>query len=539
MRKILLLVGLVSLLFMGCPNELELVAINVKANKVSYTVGESVAPSDIEVVATYRDGTSKAVSVFTVTPATFSEAGTITVTVAYSENGVTAMDTYTVSVTAKTYTVIFNPSDLSATGTMEPQTFGDGVAQPLTACGFTLSGYTFIGWATSAGGAKVYDDAESITLTADVELYALWEMISVSGISLNKNQVWGDHNETIQLTATITPSDAYNKNITWSTDDPNIAEVDANGLVTIKSSVVWESATITAQTEDGNQTASCTVTVIKKPTATEVTGTDFVEISVASIPLGSDGSYKVTLTKAFKICKHEVTQKEWVALMGSNPSTYTTKPADEEIQENRPVENINWYSAIAYCNKLTETNAIKRGASNDIDYVYFSDDAYTNAYTATDASNKNPAYIRLDANNKIDATGYRLPTEAEWDIAARGGLAGNVYASVLEMNFLDTCAWYYGNAGDKTHEVMKKTPNNYGLYDMLGNVWEWCNDGWTTSFPKTEAEDPLVLQVGSPIIRGCSCAGTTETELSYLNGVRTYRDVGYKNRYIGFRVVRF
>ena len=111
MRKILLLVGLVSLLFMGCPNELELVAINVKANKVSYTVGESVAHSDIEVVATYRDGTSKAVSGFTVTPATFSEAGTTTVTVGYSENGITATDTYEVSVTSAS--PLLNPFSLS------------------------------------------------------------------------------------------------------------------------------------------------------------------------------------------------------------------------------------------------------------------------------------------------------------------------------------------------------------------------------------------------------------------------------------------
>ena len=111
MRKILLLVGLVSLLFMGCPNELELVAINVKANKVSYTVGESVAPSDIEVVATYNDGTSKAVSVFTVTPATFSEAGNVTVTVSYSENGITATDTYEVSVTSAS--TLLNPFSLS------------------------------------------------------------------------------------------------------------------------------------------------------------------------------------------------------------------------------------------------------------------------------------------------------------------------------------------------------------------------------------------------------------------------------------------
>ena len=104
MKKILLAIGLVSLIFLGCPNEIELVAIKVTANKVDYTVGESIAPSDIEVVATYNDGTSKVVSDYTVTPSTFSEVGTISVTVTYTEKGVVKEANYSV-VVAEEYTL--------------------------------------------------------------------------------------------------------------------------------------------------------------------------------------------------------------------------------------------------------------------------------------------------------------------------------------------------------------------------------------------------------------------------------------------------
>ena len=89
MKKIFLMVGLVALVFVGCHNNPILEAISITPNKVSYTVGESVAPSDIVVMATYSDGSTKTVSDYAITPATFSEVGTTSVTVSYSENGVT------------------------------------------------------------------------------------------------------------------------------------------------------------------------------------------------------------------------------------------------------------------------------------------------------------------------------------------------------------------------------------------------------------------------------------------------------------------
>ena len=238
MRKILLLVGLVSLLFMGCPNELELVAINVKANKVSYTVGESVAPSDIEVVATYRDGTSKAVSGFTVTPATFSEAGTTKVTVSYSENSVAKTASYEVRVEARTYSVSFYLNNENAIGKMEPQIFTLGETQALANCEFSLDGYIFLGWAKSAAAVdKEFDDEEIILVTEDMELYAVWEKIILHSILVTPvytgDYIVGDTLTEDDITVTATYTGGSEKKVTGWTSDADFSSVASDKEITV------------------------------------------------------------------------------------------------------------------------------------------------------------------------------------------------------------------------------------------------------------------------------------------------------------------
>ena len=253
---------------------------------------------------------------------------------------------------------------------------------------------------------------------------------------------------------------------------------------------------------------------------------------------------EVTLS-SFWISPYEVTQAEFESVMTgnqngieANPSYFPDNPAAGEVQERRPVEKVSWYDAIVYCNLLS----MKEGLTPCYTIKSSTDPAdWGTSPTSTGAKDYDD-WKSVTCN--FDADGYRLPTEAEWEYAARGGQTGlsngtwgYTYSGSKTENDVAWCA----SNSPKTHEVGKKQANALGLYDMSGNVFEWCWDryGSSSGYP-SGTEDPAGPVTGSSrgssrVIRGGSWLnGASHCTVSYRGSGSPYA----RGSNCGFRLVR-
>ncbi len=244
---------------------------------------------------------------------------------------------------------------------------------------------------------------------------------------------------------------------------------------------------------------------------------DMVYIGPGTFLMGSENGrdnekpkHLVTITKGFWMDRTEVTQEDYKALMGVNPSHF-----QDYSTSARPVEKVTWFDAVLYCNA--------RSKRDGRDTVY--------QYTSVSGTPGDSCYALGGLNMRLTKNGYRLPTESEWEFACRAGTTTEYYWG----NDSTVCdAWYWGNnSTEKTHSVATKLPNAYGLYDMSGNVWEFCNDYY--GIYRFSTTDPVGPDSGSTrILRG----GCWRDNATFLRSAfRSGSQPNGRSYFWGFRVV--
>jgi parallel beta-helix repeat protein len=229
-------------------------------------------------------------------------------------------------------------------------------------------------------------------------------------------------------------------------------------------------------------------------TFTNTIGMEFVPIPVGEFDMGSPSDeedrwsaegpvHHVNIGKAFYMGRYEVTQQQWRAIMGDNPSRFTG--------DDLPVEQVSWYDLQEFIKKLNE----KEGTDK-----------------------------------------YRLPSEAEWEYACRTGTTTRYSFGGDESN-LGEYAWYDDNSGDKTHPIGQKQPNSWGLYDMHGNVWEWVQDSWHSNYNGAPT-DGSAWESGDGTFRVFRGGGWSFLAANCRSAIRFFIDPGGRSSYLGFRLLR-
>jgi len=225
-------------------------------------------------------------------------------------------------------------------------------------------------------------------------------------------------------------------------------------------------------------------------------GMKFIPSSGATFKMSTNNN--VTFTYNFFMDSTDVTQAKYLSIMGTNPSNFTG-------DLKRPVEMVSWYDAVRFCINISKQEGLQQ--------------CYDTSNWVCD----------------ITKHGYRLPTEAEWEFACRGGTTGGYFwGNDTSAVTLNQYMWYSINDSSMTHEVALKKPNPFGLYDIYGNVWEWCYD-WYTDAPLTAVTDPTGPSTGTyRVKRGVGWFGNIiPSSTQRGTNIPTTKDAA-----VGFRCVR-
>lgn len=324
---------------------------------------------------------------------------------------------------------------------------------------------------------------------------------SITGITLSETSITLNPGETASLSATVEPSGADNSAISWVSSNKAVAEVNGSGIVT---AIANGTCVISCSATDGSGVkAECKVTVETTVETFTVNGVTFKMRKVAggTFTMGataeqSNGytpnsdetpTHLVTLSD-YWMGETEVTQALWYAVMGEKPSSSKSWNTSNGLGEDYPAYWVSWVYCQEFITKL----------------------------------------------NQMTGKTFRLPTEAEWEYAARGGSKSQGYI-FSGSNTIDDVAWYRSNSGSCSHPVATKAANELGLYDMSGNVWEWCQD-WDHAYSSISQTNPTGPTSGTyRVYRGGSwIEGGTNCRVA--KRARYYQDKGVDA--IGFRLAQ-
>ncbi|MEA4935465.1 MAG: Ig-like domain-containing protein [Paludibacter sp.] len=519
----------------GCQDEIEnpVSSVTLDQSNVTIVIGSSlqliatIAPSNATnkeliwnssntSVATVNEGQIKALNIgtaiITVRSNDRNKTATCVITVVSEAIGITSISLDTPSL------IIAEDSTLQLSATIEPSN--------ATNKNIMWSSSDVYVAAVSSTGMITANNAGTATITATTEEGKKTAVCTVTvtryaeSITLNRTNTILVQNFTFQLSAIIAPSDAAYKEVTWKSSDESIATVNSTGLVTARNP---GRATISVNTNDRGKKATCIITVVSS-SVLPVTSKTFTVNGVTLDMIGvlgdvykfnktismlfpdpnSPGVYNITTARidtivvinSFLINKFEVTQELWLAVMGNYPSTPPSSKSG--LGKLFPVYNVSWDDIVGT-------------STSDVAYIIDGTTYYTNGFCSKLSS--------LVGDGKQ----FRLPNEMEWEYAAKGGRQTHNYI-FSGSNSIDDVAWWYNVNSEirKGHAVGTKNPNELGLYDMSGNICEWCSDNGFINSNEIK------------ILRGGSWSHAAEdcTVLSRI-GPSSY----YRYQTFGFRIV--
>ena len=416
--------------------------------------------------------------------------------------------------TVNQYTITFDSNGGTPAPEQQIINYGSKAAEPQNV---TRSGHTFAGWYKEAGLTNAWNFATD-TVTQDITLYAKW-------------------------TCTVTFNSNGGSAVAAQTVDHGSKAAEPQGFTQSGALLVGWYRNETAQWNFATDTVTQDMTLYAKwmsaPEMVFVPGGTFQLGKALGTVTGSNNPdvtpvSNVTLS-SFYIDKYEVKQEQWQAVMGTTIQQLQTAASGGSTNYGRgnsyPIYCVSWYDALVFCNKLsileglTPAYRISNSANpDDWGTVPTSGNATWNAVTIVEGS-----------------TGYRLPTEAQWEYAAKGGNTGETF-TYAGSDTIGDVAWYAYNSGynggtqnKKSHEVGTKAPNGLSLYDMSGNVQELCWD-WRGNYTSDDKTDPTGASSGSGRVnRGGGWNWTTEyVRSAYRNNEYPYN----RYNYLGLRLAR-